>query len=65
MVEKHNTLITINYGFYFCILEFLFKPVIMLALCLVLEKYICHQFLLIILKMNDAVNFEDNVFVQF
>ena len=41
------------------------KSVTMLVLCLVLAKIYFRQFLLSVFKLNDAVNFEDNFFVQF
>ena len=39
------------------------KSVVILVLCLDLEKY--HQNLLSIFKMNNNVNIEDNFFVHF
>ena len=66
MVEKYNTLITINYGAYFlCFGIFHSKSVIMLVLCLYLAKKHFHPFLLSVFKINDTVSFEDNIFVQF
>ena len=41
------------------------KSVIMLVLCLFLAKKYFNQFSLSVLKMNDTVNFKDNVFVHF
>ena len=41
------------------------KSVIMLVLYLYLAKNCFHQFLLSVFKINDTVNFEDNVFVHF
>ena len=64
MVEKHSTLITINCGTYFYFGIFHSKSIIMLVLCLVLEKKAFCQFLLIVPKMNDTVSFEDKFFVN-
>ena len=50
-------------GVYFEI--FHLKSVVILVLCLVLEKKHFCTFLLCVFKINDTVNFEDNVFVQF
>ena len=57
MVGKYNTLITLNYGTFLCFGIFHSKSVIMLLLCLDLEKNLFYPFLLNVFKMNGTVNF--------
>ena len=65
MVEKNNSLFTINYGTTFLSWNISFKVCNNACIMHSLEKNHFHQFLLSVFKMNDTVNFEDNFVIQF
>ena len=65
MVEKYNTLITINYGTYFVVWIISFRFFNNTCIMPSFGKRTCSSILLRVFKINDTVNFEDNCFVTF